>query len=84
MKNDHAMIGTTKLAIKYFLERMVSSTNKRVGMIVILGLSHQFIQMGQSEFNADGGGHQSNLISCFILYVQRFQKNNNSYFLYAL
>jgi hypothetical protein len=38
---------------KYFLEMMVSSANQRVGMEVILGLSHQFIQIGQSGFYAE-------------------------------
>ena len=47
VKITHVMIGTTKLVIKYFLEKMVSSANQRVGTNVILGLSHQFIQMGQ-------------------------------------
>ena len=50
---SHAVIGTTKLVTKYFLEKMVSSTNQRVGMNVILGLSQQFIQMGQLRFNAE-------------------------------
>ena len=45
--------GTTKLVIKYFLEKMVSSANQRVGMNVILGLSQQFIQMGQLGFNVE-------------------------------
>ena len=53
MKIAHAVIGTTKLVIKYFLEKMVSSANQRVGMNVILRLSHQFIQMGQLGFNAE-------------------------------
>ncbi len=53
MKITHVMIGTTKLVTKYFSEKMVSSTNQRVGMSVILGLSHQFIQMGQLGFNAE-------------------------------
>ena len=44
---------TTKLVIKYFLEKMVSSANQKVGVTVILGLSHQFIQMGQSGFNVE-------------------------------
>ena len=44
----HAMIGTTKLVIMYFLEKMASYANQKVGMKVILGLSHQFIQVGQS------------------------------------
>ena len=38
---------------KYFFEKMVLSAKQRVGMKVILGLSHQFIQMGQSGFNAE-------------------------------
>ena len=53
VKIAHVVIGTTKLVIKYFLEKMVSSANQRVGMSVILGLSHQFIQMGQLGFNAE-------------------------------
>ncbi len=52
-KIAHVMIGTTKLVIKYFLEKMVSSANQKVGMNVILGLSQQFIQMGQLGFNAE-------------------------------
>jgi hypothetical protein len=51
MKIAHAMIGTIRLVIKNFLGKMVSSTNQKVGMKVILGLSHQFIQMGQLGFN---------------------------------
>jgi hypothetical protein len=51
MKIAHAMIGTTQLVIKYFWEKMVSSANQKVGMKVVLGLSHQFMQMGQSGFN---------------------------------
>jgi hypothetical protein len=47
------MIGTSKLVIKYFLEKMVPSVNQKVGMKVILGLSQQFIQMGQSGFNTE-------------------------------
>ena len=43
MKIAHDVIGTIKFVTKYFLEKMVSSTNQRVGMNVILGLSHQFI-----------------------------------------
>ena len=50
VKIAHAVIGTTRLVIKYFLEMMA---NQRVGMNVILGLSHHFIQMGQSGFNAE-------------------------------
>ena len=50
VKIAHVVIGTTKLVIQYFLEKMVSSANQRVSMNVILGLSHQFIQMGQSGF----------------------------------
>ena len=53
MKIANVVIGTTKLVIKYFLEKMVSSANQRVGMNVILGLSQQFIQMGQLGFNAE-------------------------------
>ena len=47
----HVVIGTKKLVLKYFLEKMVSSANQRVSMKVILGLSHHFIQMGQLGFN---------------------------------
>ncbi len=53
VKIAHVVIGTTKLVIKYFLEKMASSANQGVGMKVILGLSHQFIQMGQSGFNME-------------------------------
>jgi EamA domain-containing membrane protein RarD len=40
VKIAHIVIGTTKLVIKCFLEKMVSSANQRVGMNVILGLSN--------------------------------------------
>ncbi len=53
VKIAHIMIGTTKLVIKYFLEKMVSSAKQRVGMNVIIALSHQFIQMEQLGFNVD-------------------------------
>jgi len=53
VKIAHDVIGTTKLMMKYFLEKMVSSANQRVCMKVILGLSHQFIQIGQSGLNAE-------------------------------
>ena len=53
VKIAHAMIVTTKLVIKYFLEKMESSANQKVGMKVILELSHQFIQMGKSGFNVE-------------------------------
>ena len=52
VKSAHAMIGTTKLVIKYFLEKMVSFANQKVSIKVILGLSHHFIQMGLSGLNA--------------------------------
>ena len=42
-----------KVGDQVLLEKMVSSANQRVGMNVILGLSHQFIRMGQSGFNAE-------------------------------
>jgi hypothetical protein len=58
----HAVIGTTKLVIKYFLEKMVSSTNQKVGMKVILGLSHQFIQMRKSGFNAEQNQNDLTLV----------------------
>jgi hypothetical protein len=45
------------MVIKYFLEKMASSTNQAVGMQVILGLSHQLIQKGQSEFNIEQNQH---------------------------
>jgi hypothetical protein len=45
------MIVTTKLVMKYFLEIMVFSANQKVGKKLILGLTHHFIQMRQSEFN---------------------------------
>ena len=53
VKIAHAVTGTTKLVIKYFLEKMVSSANQKVGMKVIFGLSHQFIQMEPSGFKAE-------------------------------
>ena len=53
VKIAHVVIGTTKLVIKYFLEKMVSSANQKVGMNVILELSLQFIQMGQLGFNVE-------------------------------
>jgi hypothetical protein len=43
VKINHAMTGTTMLVIKYRYGKMVSSTNQKVIMNVILGLSHQFI-----------------------------------------
>ena len=52
-KHANAEIRTTKLARKYFLETMVSSAKQKVSMHVILGLSHQLIQLRQSGFNAD-------------------------------
>jgi hypothetical protein len=39
--------------IKYFLEKMVYSAKVKVDMKVILGLSHQFIRMAPSGFNAE-------------------------------
>jgi hypothetical protein len=53
VKIAHAGIGITKFVIKVFLEKMVSFANQKVGMKVILGLSHQFIQTGQSGFKAE-------------------------------
>ena len=53
VKIAHAVIGITKFVMKNYLEKMVSSGNQRVGMNVILGLSYQFIQKGQSGFNAE-------------------------------
>ena len=53
MKIAHILIGIIQLVIKYFLDKMVSSTNVKVSMNVILGLSHQFIQMGLSGFNVE-------------------------------
>jgi hypothetical protein len=44
VKIAHVVIGITKLVIKYFLEKMISSANQRVNMKVILGISHQFIK----------------------------------------
>ena len=38
VKIAHTVIGTTQLVMKYCLEKMVFSANKRVGMKVILGL----------------------------------------------
>ena len=42
-----------KVGDKVLLKKMVHSTNQRVSMKVILGLLHQFIQMGQSGYNAE-------------------------------
>jgi len=53
MQIAHTMIGITKFMIKYFSTKTVSSANQKVGMNVILGLSDQFIQMGQSGFNME-------------------------------
>ncbi len=53
VKIAHVVIGNTKLVTKYFFKKMVSSANQRVSMSVILGLSHQFIQMGESGFNVE-------------------------------
>jgi len=68
------MIGITKLVIKYFLEKMVSSANQKVVMNVIFGLSHQFIQMGQLGFNTEQNQNdltrgESHLFSTFKLKV---------------
>ena len=52
-KIDHVVFGIIKLVIKYFFEKMVSSAKVKVGMKVILGLSHQFIQMGLSGFKVE-------------------------------
>ena len=52
-KITHAVIGNTTLVIKYFLGKKVSTANQKVGMKVILGLSHQFIQFGQPQFTAE-------------------------------
>ena len=52
-KIAHVVIGTTKLVIKYFLEKMVYSAKVKVDMKVILGLSHQFIRMAPSGFNTE-------------------------------
>ncbi len=53
MKIAYSVIGITKLVIKYFLEKMVYSAKVKVGMNVILGLSHQFIKIGLSGFSAE-------------------------------
>jgi hypothetical protein len=45
MNITYAMIGTAQLVIKYFLEKIASSTKVKVGMKVNLGLSYQFINM---------------------------------------
>jgi hypothetical protein len=47
------MVGIIKLVITYFLEKIVFFANQKVGMKVILGLSYQSIQMGQSGFNVE-------------------------------
>jgi hypothetical protein len=59
--SEEDVIGTKKLVIKYFLEEMVSSANLKVRINVILGLSHQFIQMGQSAFNMEQNQNDSTL-----------------------
>ena len=51
VRTEHAKTGIIKSAIKYFLEKMVSSANQKAIMNVILGLSHLFIQMAQLGFN---------------------------------
>ena len=42
-----------KIGDKVLLTKDGSSTKVKVGMKVILGLSHQFIQMGLSGFNVE-------------------------------
>ena len=42
-----------KVGDKVLLRKDGILRNQKVGMKVILGLSHQFIQMGQSGFNAE-------------------------------
>ena len=49
----HIMIRTTKSVIKYFLGKMESSANQKVGMKVILGLSYQCKHMKTSGFNVE-------------------------------
>ena len=61
MKIAHFLNGTTKLVTKYFLEKMVSSTNQRVGMNVILGLASQSIWMEQSGFKVEQSHNNSTL-----------------------
>ena len=43
----------TKLVIKYWYGKMVSSAKQKVGMTVNHGQSHQFIRMAQSGLNAE-------------------------------
>ncbi len=45
------MIRIKQLVINYFLGKTESSAKVKVGMNVILGLSHQLIIMGLSGFN---------------------------------
>ena len=52
-KIAHAVIRIIKLVINYFLEKMASSTNRKVSLKVMLGLSHQSIQMKQSRFDIE-------------------------------
>jgi hypothetical protein len=52
-KFAHAMIGITKLVIKYCYRKIAYLTNQKAGMKVILGLSHPLMQMGQSGFNTE-------------------------------
>jgi hypothetical protein len=42
-----------KVDDKVLLQKMVYYANQRVGKNVILGLSYQFIRMGQSGFNVE-------------------------------
>ena len=81
-KIAHIMIGITKLVIMYFLENMVSSTKQKVGLKVILGLSHQFIQMGQLGFNAEENQNDSTLGESHIFQQTNLTITNVAYVCY--
>jgi hypothetical protein len=51
VKIAHSHDWDYKIGDQVLLKKMVSSANQKFGMNVILGLSHQFIQMGKSGFN---------------------------------
>jgi hypothetical protein len=59
LKLAHVVIEIVKLVIKYYLEKVVSSANQKVGMNMILGLSHQFTQIEQSDIKAEQNQNDS-------------------------
>ena len=52
-KTKPDLTGTINPATKDCCKKMVYSAKQKVGVTGILGLSLQFIQMGQLEFNAE-------------------------------